>query len=151
MTGIQYWIGSASHDHVRAGVEGGFCQLSHGRPDALRRMQKGDWIAYYSGRERFQQKEPCQKFTAVGRITDHEPRQATTPGGLRPYRRDVRYLRGRPADIHPLIPKLRFISNKTHWGLPFRRGYALVSEADFQLIAQAMLGRSLRTPKRQRK
>ncbi|MEO8188813.1 MAG: hypothetical protein ABI682_00615 [Acidobacteriota bacterium] len=60
----------------------------------------------------------------------------------------MRYLRGGPADIHPLIPKLRFISNKTHWRLPFRRGYALVSEADFQLIARAMLGRPIRMPKR---
>ncbi len=148
MTELQYWIGCASHDHVLAGVEGGFCQLSHGRPDALRRMRKGDWIAYYSGRERFQQKEPCQNFTAVGRITDDEPRQVTARGGFRPYRRDVRYLRGRPADIHPLIPKLRFISNKTQWGLPLRRGSALVSEADFQLIALAMLGRPIRMPKR---
>jgi hypothetical protein len=140
----QYWIGSASHDHVLRGVEGGFCQLSHGRPEALRRMRKGDWLAYYSGRERYGEATPCQKFTALGRIVGEEVYQVTMAEGFRPFRRDVRFQRARDADIHPLIPDLEFITNKRYWGLPFRRGYLTVSEADFRRIAEAMRGRPWR-------
>ncbi|PZR72623.1 MAG: hypothetical protein DLM52_12585 [Chthoniobacterales bacterium] len=46
-------MGNATRDHVLRGVAGGFCQLSHGRPEALHRMRRGDWIIYYSSRESF--------------------------------------------------------------------------------------------------
>lgn len=103
-------------------------------------MRRGDGIVYYSGREEFGTQVPCQKFTAIGRILGSEPYQVAKRDGFRPYRRDALYLRSRPADIRPLIPALGFIADKRHWGLPFRRGYVRVTEADFQTIARAMLG-----------
>ena len=38
----RYWLGVASKDHVQIGVEGGFCQLCHGKKTPLTRMQRGD-------------------------------------------------------------------------------------------------------------
>ncbi len=46
----RYWISVASKDHVLKGVEGGFCQLCHGRNNPLKRLNSGDWIIYYSPR-----------------------------------------------------------------------------------------------------
>lgn len=135
----RFWIGSATRDHVRAGMKGGFCQLSHGRPQALRRMSPGDWIAYYSGKESWETGEPCQRFTALGKIAGDEVYQVTMGKGFRPYRRDVHFCRSQEVEIRPLIPKLSFIKNKQYWGLPFRRGYLEVSAVDFRRVADAML------------
>lgn len=143
----QFWIGSATRDHVLRGVEGGFCQLSHGRTEALRRMRVGDWIAYYSGRESWETNEPCQRFTALGRILGEEVYQVKLSDDFRPFRRDVAFCRAEEIPIKPLIPKLAFITNKKFWGMPFRRGYVLVSRKDFGLIASEMLGKNF-TPAR---
>lgn len=137
-----FWIGSATRDHVLRGVEGGFCQLSHGRPEALRRMRRGDWIVYYSGRESWETAEACQRFTAIGKISSDEVYQVKMKDDFRPFRRDVRFCQAREIEIHPLIPKLFFIKNKKFWGLPFRRGYLEVSLADFRRIASPMLGKT---------
>ena len=63
-----YWIGVASRVHVQNGVDGGFAQLCHGRCPPLKRLEEGDWIVYYSPRERFNEKTPCQSFTAIGQV-----------------------------------------------------------------------------------
>jgi hypothetical protein len=55
-----------------------------------------------------------------------------------PYRVDVQFLPSREAPIRPLIERLSFIPNKTHWGGAFRFGYIKVPAADFMLIAKAM-------------
>ncbi len=141
---VCFWIGSATRDHVRHGVKGGFCQLSHGRPETLRRMQRGDWIAYYSGRTSWKNGAPSQCFTAIGTITGEEVYRVTLKKDFHPYRRDVRFCRAGEIDIHPLIPKLSFITNKKFWGLPFRRGYLKVSRTDFRRIATPMLGKTFR-------
>ncbi|MEO7167840.1 MAG: EVE domain-containing protein [Spartobacteria bacterium] len=147
----RFWIGSATRDHVLAGVAGGFCQLSHGRPEALRQMSPGDWIVYYSGRESWENKTLCQRFTALGKIVGEEVYQVTMAKNFRPYRRDVAFCRARESDIRPFIPKLAFITNKQYWGLPFRRGYLEVSAADFRRIAEEMLGKEFDPAMRCRK
>jgi hypothetical protein len=138
----QFWIGSAARDHVLRGVAGGFCQLSHGRPQPLGRMHCGDWIAYYSGRESPANNAPCQRFTALAKITGLEVYQVTVSAGFRPHRRDAKYYRTSEVDIRPLVPELSFITNKRYWGLPFRRGVFRVEEPDFRKVAEAMLPRS---------
>lgn len=139
----RFWIGGATRDHVLRGVEGGFCQLSHGRPEALRRMRCGDWIVYYSGRDSWEKgSEACQRFTALGKISGDEVYQVKMRNDFHPFRRDARFCRAKEIEIHPLIPKLSFIKNKKFWGLPFRRGYLEVSLADFRRIASPMLGKT---------
>ena len=43
----RYWINTMSRDHVMRGVEGGFTQANHGRPTALRKLQRGDVMVFY--------------------------------------------------------------------------------------------------------
>lgn len=37
----RFWIGVVSKEHVLRGVEGGFCQVCHGKKAPLNRMKKG--------------------------------------------------------------------------------------------------------------
>ena len=47
---MRYWINTASRDHVKGGVAGGFTQVDHGKDTRLKRMSKGDGIIFYSPR-----------------------------------------------------------------------------------------------------
>ena len=64
--GRRYWLGVASRDHVKTGVAGGFCQLSHGKSGPLMRIRPGDGIVYYSPRTEMRGGDPVQGFTAIG-------------------------------------------------------------------------------------
>ena len=94
-----FWIGVASHDHVRAGVEGGFCQLAHGKAAPVARLQLADRIVYYSPRELMAGGAPVQAFTAIGEVLAEKPHQVDVGGGFKPYRRDVRFFDAQVASI----------------------------------------------------
>jgi hypothetical protein len=133
-----YWIAVASKEHVNRGITGGFCQVCHGNLRPLKQMTTGDWIVYYSPTERFGEKMPYRKFTAIGRIKPKEPYQHRMGPDFVPWRRDVAFLSSKEISIELLINKLSFIHNKQHWGLPFRKGCFPIPLSDFQLIASNM-------------
>lgn len=137
----RYWIGVASREHVRMGVRGGFAQFSHGKPGPAKRLSKGDWVIYYSGKEKYGQPQPCQRFTAIGRVADSAPVQVEQRGGFKPWRRNVVYRKAAEADIHPLIDQLSFIKDKARWGAAFRFGFLEIGAADFAQIARRMQAR----------
>ncbi len=142
---MRFWIGVASRDHVDKGVEGGFCQLCHGKASAMRRVSPGDWIVYYSPKTEMRGGEPVQAFTAIGRIKDGEPYAFDMGGGFVPSRRDVAFMPCRDAPIRPLVEQLSFIRNKQSWGSVFRFGLVEIGEADFEIIASAMGVESFRS------
>lgn len=112
----------ASKDHVASGVKKGFAQAGHGRKDFMSKPSKGDWIVYYSSKDKFEQGKTYQKFTAIGIIDDDEPYQPKTENNFKPYRRNVNYKKCTEADIRPLLEELAFIKNKKRWGfLPDQR------------------------------
>jgi len=134
----RYWIGVVSFSHVKRGVAGGFAQLGHGKAAPLRRMKAGDWLIYYSPKTDMTGGEPLQMFTAIGRVTGESIyRHAMSPDFM-PFRRDIQYLKCKPAPIAPLIPKLSFIKDPRRWGYPFRAGHIEISRRDWQLIARSM-------------
>jgi len=134
----KYWIGVAAGTHVAKGVAEGFAQLGHGKHTPVQRLSLGDWIAYYAPREGLGEGAPVQAFVAIGEVTS-PVYQAQQAPGFCPYRRDVAYVAtARPAPIRPLLPRLKFIPDQTHWGMPFRRGVFAVSRDDFAVIAGAM-------------
>jgi EVE domain len=138
MKQTRYWIGVASQEHVLNGVQGGFCQLCHGKNNPLKRLTPGDWIAYYSPRTAMNGGEIVQSFTAMGQILAGEPYLFDMGNGFIPYRRDVRFIKIEPAPIHPLLEDLSFIKNKKSWGYIFRFGLLEIPEVDFQNIAVEM-------------
>ena len=136
---MRYWIGVASKDHVARGVEGGFCQLCHGKAQPLARMNVGDWIIYYSPKQAFGGAQACQQFTAIGRVIGDSVYQIEMAPGFVPCRRDIKFLPAQPVDIRPLIHRLQFIQQKSRWGYAFRFGHIEISQDDFDLISAKML------------
>jgi hypothetical protein len=134
----RYWINTVSRDHVQKGMTGGFTQADHGKQKRLERLAKGDRIAFYSPRTRFEGGEPLQHFTAVAEIVDEAPYQVEVSEDSRPWRRNLSFTPSREVPIQPLIADLEFIRNKKSWGFIFRRGLFEIGETDFHRIEQAM-------------
>jgi EVE domain len=134
----RYFVGVVSREHVRAAVEGGFCQLCHGKEAPLRRMAVGDKILYYSPRERMKGGEVLQAFTALGEVVGDTYQVET--GDFRPFRREVRYETTHDAPIRPMLDELVFTKGRTAWGQQLRRGTFLIEAEDYERIAGAMRG-----------
>jgi hypothetical protein len=138
MSEPRYWIGVVSQDHVAAAVAHGFVQLGHGNPKPLERMQPGDGFAFYSPRESYPGGRPLQAFTAIGRVAEGAIYEANGAQEGPLYRRDIAYFDATAAPIKPLLERLTFIHDKTHWGAAFRFGLVRVPREDFTTIAAAM-------------
>lgn len=134
----KYWIGVASKDHVMRGVKGGFAMLNHGKRTPLDRMGKGDYLIYYAPKKKLEDKEPLQKFVAIGKVKDGDAYQVKMSEGFEPFRKDVGYLKCEEIEIRPLIDELDFIKDKKSWGYGFRFGHIEISKGDFRRIAAAM-------------
>jgi hypothetical protein len=132
------WINTVSRDHVLRGVRGRFTQANHGKPDALRRMARGDWLIFYSPRLEYPDGPPLQAFTAIGRVADDEPYQVEVSPDFRPWRRNVDFLDSTETPIRPLIDSLDFIENKQRWGYKFRFGVFRIDDHDLEVIRTAM-------------
>ncbi|CAN5504702.1 EVE domain-containing protein [soil metagenome] len=135
----KYFLIGASKDHVLKGIEGSFAQAGHGKKDLMTRPAKGDYIVYYSSKVIFEDKIAFQKFTALGIITDEEPYQPDTKSSFKPYRRNVKYLKTKDAEIRPLLYKLSFIKNKDRWGFYLMSGFLEIPKNDFEIIRSAMI------------
>ena len=122
MTNRNYWIGVVSRSHVRIGVKGGFIQLSHGKKAPLQRFRAGDGLVMYSPRTSYTDGEPLLSFTAIGYIASGEVYQVEMSPDFKPYRINVHFSSCGETPIKPLLNKLSFIKNKTHWGAAFRFG-----------------------------
>jgi hypothetical protein len=46
----KFWVGVASKEHVENGVKLGICQFCHGKIGPAKRLQKGDFVIYYSSK-----------------------------------------------------------------------------------------------------
>jgi hypothetical protein len=135
----KYWIIVASKDHVKTGIAEGIAQTCHGKASPLKRMRKGDFIIYYSGKQTLGRPELCQEFTAIGKVMDDEIYQFRVSEDFCPSRRNIEFLPSGDVSILPLIPGLNFIQNKKSWGYPFRFGFFEINRHDFELISSQML------------
>ncbi|MEZ4951571.1 MAG: EVE domain-containing protein [Saprospiraceae bacterium] len=135
----KFWIIVASKDHVKKGVEGGFAQAGHGKSAPLKRMSKGDYIEYYSGKETLEGGEKCQEFTAIGKIKEDQIYQVTENPDFHPNRLNVNFFKAEDIPIKPLLEDLDFIENIRYWGFPLMKGVLEINQHDFELISQKML------------
>ena len=135
---MRFWVNVVPRSHVLRGVEGGFTQANHGSAVNLKRLAKGDRIAFYAPRTDYPEGERLQRFVALGEVTDEAPYQVEMTPDFHPWRRNLRFFRAAEAEIAPLIDALDFIPDKRRWGFPFRRGLFEIGEDDFMRIAGAM-------------
>jgi hypothetical protein len=136
---MRYFIGVASREHVLAGVREGFAQFAHGRRTPAQRLMKGDWVIYYSPKERIFESGPCQRFTAIGQVIDDQPVQIEQDPGFAPWRRRVAYRQAHEVGIGGLLGELSFIADKSKWGVSFRFGLFEIPRDDFMKIANQMV------------
>ncbi len=139
MRETKYWIITASKEHVKNGVLGGFAQACHGKASPLKNMKKGDYIIYYSSKEYFDKKDKCQKFTAIGQVKSNDVYEFEMTPDFCPSRIDIEFMKSSDISILPLINELSFIPNKEKWGYPFRWGTLQINESDYKLISTLML------------
>lgn len=135
----KYWIIVASKDHVKTGIAEGIAQACHGKAAPLRRMKKGDFVIYYSGKQSFGKTEKCQEFTGIGEVVDDDIYTYQMTEDFCPSRRNIRFFESKDTSILPLIEHLGFIKNKKKWGYPFRYGFFEINKNDFDLISNQML------------
>ncbi len=135
----KYWIVTVSKEHVLNGMNWEIMQACHGKKAPLKRINKGDYIIFYSSRNKMKDKQPYQKFTAIAKTIDSEIYQVKMFENFEPFRRNVKFLECVETEIRPLINDLAFIPNKQSWGYPFRYGLLEISENDFKLISSKML------------
>jgi hypothetical protein len=136
---IKYWVIAASKDHVKNGTAQGIAQACHGKSSPLKRMKKGDFILYYSGKQTLGKPDKCQEFTAVGKVLDDEIYQFQVSEDFCPSRRNIEFFESKDLSILPLIDDLDFIPNKKSWGYPFRFGFFEINFHDYNLISSKML------------
>jgi len=135
----KYWVIVASKDHVKNGIAQGIAQVCHGKDAQLKKMQKGDFVIYYSGKQTLGRPDKCQEFTALGKVVDDEPYQCEVSEDFCPSRRDIEFSECKDTSILPLIADLVFIKNKKSWGYPFRFGFLEIDKQDFDVISSKML------------
>jgi len=137
---MTFWMGVASAQHARGGRDGGFAQLGHGKHIAVKSLKKGDWIVYYSPRERMGQGAAVQAFTTIGRATSEAPYRVEQAMDFNPYRVDVDYLKDAVvAPIKPLLGALRLTRDHgANWGIVVRGPKRRLEEEDMRRIAEAM-------------
>lgn len=135
----KFWVIVASKDHVKKGIVEGIAQTCHGKSAPLKRMRKGDYVIYYSGRQTLGKPGKCQEFTALGKVLDDEIYQFHVSEGFCPSRRNIEFSQCEDTSILPLINDLDFIQNKQSWGYPFRFGFFEINNHDFDLISSQML------------
>ena len=135
----RYWVIAASKDHVRSGVAEGIAQACHGKSSPLKRMKKGDFLVYYSGKQTMGKPDKCQEFTALGKVMDDETYPFQVSEDFCPSRRNIEFSECADTSILPLIDSLDFIQNKKSWGYPFRFGFFEINRHDFDLISSQML------------
>jgi hypothetical protein len=138
----RYWVSTISLDHVLLGVAGGFTQADHGADTRLRRLHRGDGIAFYSPRTALRTGRPLQQFTALGVVADDQPYRVDVGEDFRPWRRRVDFEPVVAVPVRPLLPMLAItgasVEDEERRGLPFRRGLFEVPAGDFGCIAGAL-------------
>lgn len=130
------WLGVVSRAHVRRGVAGQFAQLCHGKAAPLRRMQRGDWLVYYSPSVEMGG-APLRAFTAIGQLEDDDVFSFDMGGGFVPFRRRVRYVAAREVPLDDVKNRLQLCATP-HWSMSLRRGHLLLADSDARIIAAAM-------------
>ncbi len=133
------WLGVASAEHVRRGVNLGIAQIGHGKRTGLARMKAGETLIYYSPVERLGNKTPLRQFTAIGTIADDDIWQANE-GDFKPFRRRVTYEVARSVPVEDLKNQLR-LTAKPNWGYQLRLGLVQLDPADLVVLRESMVAR----------
>lgn len=135
----RYWIATISKEHAQLAIKGCFIQVCHGKEAPLKRMKKDDYILIYSSKIKMMENEKYQMFTALGKVSDDRVYPFQMTEKFKPFRRNIEFLKCNEVSILSMIENLEFITDKKHWGYPFRYGFFEINENDFNFITSKMI------------
>ncbi|WP_073075402.1 EVE domain-containing protein [Flavobacterium chilense] len=135
----RYWIAAISKEHAQLAINGNFIQVCHGKEAPLKRMKQDDYILIYSSKIKMTENEKYQMFTALGKVSDDRVYSFQMTEQFKPFRRNIEFLKCNEVSILPMIENLEFITDKKHWGYPFRYGFFEINENDFNFITSKMI------------
>jgi hypothetical protein len=128
-----FFVLTASKDHIDIGKENGYIQQKH--PHRIEKLRQGDYVVLYAGKAIYGSKEPYQRLVAVCQAIDGEYEKLPRKDGKGCfYRKKVNFLPFEEKEIRDLVPRLSFVKNKSHWGFYFMSGFIKIDEADFMEI-----------------
>jgi predicted RNA-binding protein len=143
----RYWILCMSEDNYQIAKEQGLIGMSERAKTALQKIAISDMITFYINKKKVgsppnDPTQRVQQFRGIARVSgeavkSHDLIWHIREGEIFPYRRKVDFLADGKADVRPLINRLSFVTNLAFWALPLRKGYAEVTERDFEIIQEA--------------
>ncbi|KAI9005027.1 hypothetical protein DFJ74DRAFT_712910 [Hyaloraphidium curvatum] len=124
----RYYLLTASHDHILAGIAGGFIQQRN--PGRIEKLRAGDRVVLYAAKKEYGGAKALDKAAVLG-----GPACAGHGKGGHFFRKKVAFAEGwKEADIKGLVPRLGFVKNKQRWGFAFMSGWREIPEEDFRTI-----------------
>ncbi|RVU02638.1 EVE domain-containing protein [Mucilaginibacter limnophilus] len=134
----RYWVIAVSKNYLQNGIKGGYMQANDGKDAILEKLEKGDWLIFFSPKEVNGSNTALQAFTGIGQVEDDDIYQSE-PGNKRPYRRKVTFYKCEDVPAESIVDRLSFVQDKKGWEKVFRFGFFEIPEVDFETIKRAML------------
>lgn len=135
-----YWIGITMLDHLEIGFKKRTFGIGHGKRAPLEKMKPGDRIVFYLPKKVpgiSTAENKYQRFRGFAVVDEGDVFQESVDGRCM-FRKKLTFTdTEKEASILPLIDRLSFIKNKTHWGFPFLKGYVRITKEDWDMIEQA--------------
>jgi hypothetical protein len=135
---MAFWLAVACAEHVRKGRADGFMQVCHGKAWPLERIRPLDGVVYYSPSLARGGRDGFQTFTAIGTVKPGSPYQVSMTPDFEPFRRDVEWEGLREVPLRAVKEALAFTQARD-WGYALRLGVLEITEADFAVLAEAMI------------
>lgn len=134
---MAFLIGVIHQKQVEIARSKGVVAFSKGRAAAVRNLNIGDKVVFYSPRSDFEG-DPVRCFTGHATVTGDSAYEIDFMPGARGFVRDAAFDDVTEVPVKPMLEDLSFIKNPSHWGMAFRMGKFSIPEGDYRLIAQAM-------------
>ncbi len=136
---MAYLIGVVHRAQAEMARSFGVVAFSHGREAPVRRLAQGDRVILYAPKTDFEG-APVQAFVAHATVTGAAPYEKAWDGEITAWVRDAAYDAVTEVPVRPFLDALSFVRDPKHWGMAFRQGKFEIPEADYRLIAGALLG-----------
>ncbi len=134
----RHFIGVVHRAQAAMSRKMGIVAFSHGREAPVKSLNVGDTVILYAPRTDFDG-DPVQAFVAHARVTGAAPYKRDFKPGMTAWCRDAAFDDVTEVPVRPLLDQLGFVKNPRHWGMAFRQGKFAIPEADYRLIADALL------------
>jgi predicted RNA-binding protein len=137
-----------SEDNYEIAKKQGLIGMADRQRRAIQKIAPGDMLTFYVSKKTVDSppndpSHKVQQFRGTAQVIgeafeSNELIWHVRDGEIFPHRRKVVFLTDASTAAKPLITRLSFITNTAFWALPFQKGYAEITQKDFDTIHEAM-------------